>query len=118
MKKAIFAAALAAVTMPAFAQTAVCTGGDAGDASVTGGTNFIKNTFTQKCSANVYLSYEENATVAAVGAASKKGKNSFAGSTAGGAVAKSAECPSSGCVADTATTAAGTAFDAAAGSSS
>jgi len=87
MKKLILATALTVLTAPVFAATPVCTGLDAADATVSDNDMFIQNQFTQKCSANVFLQYAEDSTNAAVGSASKKGKNVFAGSTAGGAVA-------------------------------
>jgi hypothetical protein len=47
---------------------------------------FVINTFTPKCSANVYAAVEQNEIAFAVGSGSKKGKNLFAGSSNGGGV--------------------------------
>lgn len=87
--------AIAAIVLPVSsamaAGTAACTSGTA--TNVTGdATKFIKNTMVIKCSANVNLNYEQGTVGVAVGANSIKGKNSFAGSSLGGAVAVSAPC--------------------------
>ena len=89
-----------------------CSGTAAGTYSVTaaGGTqNFVQVTFTGRCSANVNMSYAQNATVMAVGAASRKGGNVFGGHSNGGGVSPTgAKCPAAGCTiteANTATTA-------------
>jgi hypothetical protein len=47
---------------------------------------FVINSFTPKCSANVFAAFEQTEIAAAVAAGSKKGKNLFAGSTNGGGV--------------------------------
>ncbi|MCB1942777.1 MAG: hypothetical protein KDI53_12185 [Candidatus Accumulibacter sp.] len=87
MKKALLVSLALAFPLAAQAAvTAVCDGGTGGDKSVTKGSNFIINDFTMKCSANVYLKYDENATAVGVAAVSKKGKNIFAGGSAGGQV--------------------------------
>jgi hypothetical protein len=86
-----------------------------GEATATG--EFVRQNFATRCSANVFLSYSQNAINFGVGAGSQKGKTAFAGNTGGGAVARSADCdPNTGCNAGHATTAA-TAALAAAGSS-
>jgi hypothetical protein len=64
---------------------------------------FVVNAFTPKCSANVYLAYEQDATAFAVGAASAKGKNVFSGSTNGGGVTSTAACAAATCAASDAT---------------
>lgn len=97
MKKIALAALLATMSVGAMAAASnVCTGGDATSAQVTAASNFIKNNFTAKCSANVYLSYDEDTTKVGVGAASKKGKNVFSGSSEGGAVTGTA-CSATPC---------------------
>jgi hypothetical protein len=89
--------AVAAVTsLPANAKS-VCAGGPAGNgesfAAGVGTSSFIKQGFTPKCSANVFMDGEEvSATVFAAGAASSKGKHFFGGSTVGGAVGNLGKC--------------------------
>lgn len=53
-----------------------------------GGTasGFVVNSFTPKCSANVYAAVEQTEIALASAAGSKKGKNVFAGSSNGGGV--------------------------------
>ena len=111
MKKIALAALLATMSVGAMAAASnVCTGGtSATSAQVTAGTNFIKNGFTAKCSANVYLSYDEDATKVAVGAASKKGKSVFAGSSEGGSVTGTT-CAAATCAQSDASSAATTAL--------
>lgn len=101
MKKIVISIAALLISAPLFAaNTAVCDGGGAGDKAVSaaGTPLFIQVGFTQKCSANVFLNYDESATVVTVAAANKKGKFPYTGTSAGGAV-----------VAGTAFTGAGTA---------
>ena len=108
MKKSLLAAFGLTVCIPAFSATGnqVCTGApSATDAKVTALTDtnalFIKTDFKMKCSANVFLVYDEFATYVSVGAASKKGKTNFGGTSEGGAVAKipgSTDC-TGGCTA-------------------
>ncbi|MFC5300287.1 hypothetical protein [Azospira restricta] len=100
MKKVILGAVLAtaaAASMDAMAVT-VCSGGSGTSAavSVQGGTYFIKAGFTARCSNNVALAYDEDATYMRVGAVSVKGRNMFAGSSVGGAVTGT-PCATSGC---------------------
>lgn len=65
----------------------VCLGAaSATNAAVASSTSFIKQAFTAKCSANVWLSYEHNDTDLGVCSASRKGNFKFTGTTAGGAV--------------------------------
>lgn len=92
-------AAAVAASSAALAATA-CTGAAGNGNSVTGatdGTKFVRVTFTAKCSANVRSQYTDNTTTFAVAAGSSKGKNTFLGNTAGGAVKVSAACDASGC---------------------
>lgn len=92
-------AAAATATTSALAVDA-CTGTAGNGSAVTGaadGTKFVRTTFTPKCSANVLLQYTDQTTTFAVAAGSKKGKSTFIGNTAGGAVKVSATCASSGC---------------------
>lgn len=116
MKK-IIALVAALTAAPAFA-TAVCTGAtSAASVSVAagaGGGAFIVNAFDMKCSSNVVLDFETTDVIVAVGSASIKGKNVFAGSSAGGAVAPTGTtCPTTGCSATESAAAATAAMDAA-----
>jgi len=113
MKKIILASVLAAGAVASFnanaVSTAICTGvSPAASATANPGTattDFVKNAFTAKCSANVHLVADGAATYMRVGSGSTKGGRSFMGSTAGGSVTSSAVC-ATGCVASDATTAA------------
>ncbi|QLH49217.1 MAG: hypothetical protein HWD57_05040 [Candidatus Accumulibacter cognatus] len=91
--------AVAAVTSLSANAVTVCTGGGAGNgASFAAGTNFVKQDFTPKCSANVFMDGEEtSATVFRAGAASAKGKYYFGGSTVGGAVGNIDKCAGAAC---------------------
>lgn len=94
--------AVAAVTSLNANAVAVCSGVGAGDGAqfvgATNSTNFVKTTFTPKCSANVYMAGEEtSATVFRVGSASLKGKNKFGGSTVGGSVGNMGVCTATPC---------------------
>ena len=93
--------AIAAVTSLSANAVAVCSGGVAGTgASFASGTNFVKQDFTPKCSANVLLAGDEvSATLFAVGSASIKGRTRFAGSTAGGTVGNVGVCGADPCAA-------------------
>ena len=102
---------------------AICSGSATAGAGATLATpttsdaEFVRQGFPTKCSANVHLSYSQTAINFAVGSGSVKGKTAFGGSTAGGAVAKVADCnTSTGCDAAAATAAATTALNAAGGS--
>ncbi len=98
---ALFAlgASMSAVAAPA---NLLCDGKAGGDKKVTA-TNtddapmFIKSDFTMKCSANVFLGYDETATYVSVGAASVKGKNQFGGTSEGGSVKQIGECSGGKC---------------------
>jgi len=98
MKRIIFGAGFlvaAVASLPASAAnqsicTAVTTAGN-GAAVAVG--SFVKVTFTPKCSANVFLTgNDQNANLYTVGAASIKGKSYFDGSSAGGAVRRVGDC--------------------------
>lgn len=103
MKTRILLAGLFLVASSYSNATAVCTGSDtAGAKSVSAGA-FIKEAFNMNCSKNVFLDYSETATVVAVCAASKKGKNSFGGSSDGGSVSAAGACAGDGCVVGDAT---------------
>ena len=92
--------AVAAVTSLSANAVVVCSGVAAGNGTpFTAGTNFVKQEFTPKCSANVFMDgLEVSATVFAAGAASAKGKHYFGGSTVGGAVANIDKCGDPACV--------------------
>lgn len=92
-------------TTPAAGEQCVCDGGVAIKNKVNGGAGtavttplFIKNGFDVQCSANTLVSYNEvSASQFAVGSGSKKGNQSFKGSSSGGGIAVFGTCPSSGC---------------------
>lgn len=93
----VLAGALGSLNASA-ASTDICTG-PAGNATNlptygTAGTNFMVVAIAPKCSANVFLKGEDGAQGAfySVGAASSKGKNTFAGTTNGGAVKAGTAC--------------------------
>ena len=120
MKKIILSsvvAAAAAVSVSAPVQaaantTAICAASTTATSSTAtiALTGFIKTVFTPKCSANVYLTGDDQTSYYGAGAASLKGKNVFQGSTAGGGVRASTTCASAtGCTATEADTAATTA---------
>ena len=119
MKKLSIAVALFAASTLVHS-AAVCTGKAAGTgaeiAGTTDGTKFIMQTFTPRCSTNVYLDYEQSAKAVGVGAASSKGGFSFAGNSEGGAVAGTACGASKRCDGTEAAGAAKKALDAAAAS--
>lgn len=97
MKKIILASVLVvgAITSGSANATAICTGGTSagtGASPGTAATDFVRNAFTPKCSANVYLKADNAVTYFRVGSASGKGARSFMGSTAGGSVASLATC--------------------------
>lgn len=80
----------------------VCTGNTVATngtqiSSSTSATNeFVKQSFTPKCSANVFLSYEQDQINFGVGAGSSKGKTAFKGNTGGGAVSARGACTGTG----------------------
>jgi hypothetical protein len=101
MKKFAFAL-LAAAILPTsvFAATsgAACTTGNPVSGGITGdATKFVAVTFNPKCSANVSVSYDQNATAFWAGSVSSKGKSLFSGSSSGGAVANSGACTAASC---------------------
>jgi hypothetical protein len=106
-------AAGAATGGTAGTEQCVCDGGTAVKSTVNGGKGntatspiFLQTGFDVQCSANTIVSYNEvSATGFAVGSGSKKGNQSFKGSSAGGGVAKHADCAASGCIATDVTTA-------------
>lgn len=90
VKIAIVGGVLALGTIEAYAATA-CTG--TATSSVTGAsTNFVKDTFTPKCSGGVILKYNDGASYLSVKAGSTKGMHTFGGGTDGGGVT---QCESS-----------------------
>lgn len=99
MKKILIAALFGFASMSAFADTGnPCTGGDASNATVADAdSDFAVTAINFRCSQNVFLSYEDSATVMAVGAGSKKGKTAYKGNSSGGAITKNADCVASGC---------------------
>ncbi|WP_153115363.1 hypothetical protein [Rhodocyclus tenuis] len=126
MKKVVYASMLAVGAFLSFGAQAVTIcdaaklGGKSGagvaPASGTAGTNFMVRAITPNCSANVNMDGQDGTSGAwfAVGAASVKGANTFAGHTNGGAVSPSAKCAvPGGCTLGEATTAMGVANTAA-----
>lgn len=81
------------------APTGACSGGTgtAVTAASAGNDLFVKVGFTPKCSANTYVSYDQNATSFGVGAVSLKGGVVFQGSSNGGGVGVKANCNASPC---------------------
>lgn len=121
MKKYFVAGLMALIaTGSVYAQAAattdlgdVCTGASAGanGTAFTAGNFFVKASFTPKCSANVYLSYKQDATTFAVGSGSAKGKTKFKGNSNGGGVVRDADCAATtGCVQNDATASAAQAY--------
>ena len=106
MKKAILGAvfAVAAISaMEAQAQGAlhpVCAGAAVASSNTVGveaptvgaANSFIVSVFTARCSANVFLSGEDNITWYGVGSTSGKGRSGFRGSSMGGAVEVHSRC--------------------------
>lgn len=84
--KFVLAAGVFAASTGAFAADNVCSASSAGSASVTATSNFIVNSFTAKCSANVHMDYVETTSAVGVCAGSKKGNKKYGGSSEGGAV--------------------------------
>lgn len=99
MKKILIAALFGFASMSAFAGSGdPCTGGNAANATVADAdSDFAVTAINFRCSQNVYLSFEDSATVMAVGAGSAKGKTAYKGNSAGGAITKHEDCASSGC---------------------
>lgn len=112
MKKLILASVVAAgtlVTVNAEAATAICaaptSAGNAANNPGTTSSDFVRNAFTPKCSANVHMTADSAQTYFRVGSGSAKGGRSFRGSSAGGSVASESAC-ATGCVATDASAAA------------
>jgi len=109
---------------PVTGEQCVCDGGNAFKNTINGGAGiavgtplFVKTGFNVQCSAHTIVSYNEvSSNGFAVASGSKKGNQTFIGSTTGGGISVSASCASSGCVATDVTTANGLATTAAAGS--
>jgi hypothetical protein len=119
VKKLIIALSLCVAASASFADTfttvgPVCTTG--GGTLIEGAAaNFVKTSFTPKCSANTSVGFVQNSNAAGVGAISTKGNQIFAGHTNGGAVVKVNDCTT--CAQANATGAATTALGQAGGSS-
>ena len=111
MKKHILASLIGLASGVAMAASGTpCTGGAGQAATVpagAAGTNFNLQAINFRCSNNVFLSWQDSATVMAVGTGSAKGKTAYKGNSSGGAVTRSADCDASGCTQANATTAAG-----------
>ena len=112
MKKVILASVLAVSAVSAHsAATQVFCSGTAGNAtaaalSTVTTENFVKSTFTAKCSANTHVTGEDGGSYYRVGSGSIKGKTSYAGTSAGGAVVAAGPCgAATGCAVSDATTA-------------
>ena len=112
MKKVILASVLAisAVSAHSAASQTFCSGTPGNGSAVTLGTatdqNYVKSTFTPKCSANTHVSGEDGGSYYRVGAGSAKGKTRYAGTSAGGAVVAAGACAAAtGCAVSDATTA-------------
>ncbi len=84
----VFAAGAAVCAAPATAGSG--TQIDSSFGNTGGGTAFVVNSFTPKCSAKVHLAFEQNTTAAAVASGSSAGSKLFTGSTNGGSVAPTA----------------------------
>ncbi len=92
--------AAGSATTPATGEICICDGGLSRKNTVNGGSGtvittpvFVKNGFDVQCSNNTLVSYNEvGSTSFAVASGSKKGNQTFIGSSNGGAVAVSAKC--------------------------
>lgn len=105
MKKLIVAALCMGSSVAFATGTAVCaapTSSTSGSA-ITASANFVKVTFTPKCSTNVHLAYEQNNIAFAAAGGSSKGKTFFGGHSGGGGVVKAGDCAATGCTAANAT---------------
>lgn len=113
MKKVILASvlAVAATSVYSAASQTYCSGGTAvsgntAAVSTTSGQDFIKSSFTPKCSANTFVSGQDGGSYYRVGSGSAKGKTRFAGTSVGGAVVAAGACASAtACVASDASNA-------------
>ena len=109
MKKVILASVVAVAAINAnAASVSYCAGGTAMSFSVAAGTGteFVRSQFTGRCSANVHLVGDDNASYYRVGSASGKGKQSFGGSTIGGGITGTNCASTTGCAASDASNAA------------
>jgi hypothetical protein len=84
-----------------FAANTVACSGTGGNGTVISGNaaNFVRIDILPKCSANVFLNWDQTANGFAVAAASSKGKQMFTGNTGGGAVGSAGVCAASTCTA-------------------
>lgn len=103
IKHIITAASLSLIASVAFAAPNLCTGStSAGSGSawtVPTPAKFVVTTFTPKCSASVFVEGAEDTTRFWGSSGSAKGKTTFIGNTAGGAVTSSTACDATGCTA-------------------
>lgn len=101
MKKTIIATLFTLAASSSFAAVTgvpICTGATtAGKGASVPVNTFVVEAFTPNCSANVVLDIGEDGNSFAVCAGSTKGKTWFSGGSNGGAVSRSADCPSTGC---------------------
>lgn len=111
MKKVILASVLAvsAVSAHSAATQVFCNGsGTASAVTLNNGTdnNYVKSTFTPKCSSTTHVTGEDGGSYYRVGSGSTKGKTRYAGTSAGGAVVAAGACSAAtGCAVSDATTA-------------
>lgn len=103
MKKILMIAGLCLASSATFAAgTAACAGGTG--TAITGATDqFVRITFTPKCSASTHVAYEQNAVAFAAAGGSAKGKQIFGGTSGGGGVVAVKACAATGCIAGDAT---------------
>lgn len=102
MKKLLLIAALATFPMMSMAAAPdACDGTGTGTAidSATDGSLFVRVAFTPVCSANSIVQYGQDATTLWGASGSKKGKNTFIGTTNGGSVKANGTgaCADNGC---------------------
>jgi len=99
MKKILLASVIGLLSTGAMA-TALCDGTSGGPKTVDAASgSFNVTAIKSTCSQNVFLDYSGNSTSMGVGTGSKKGKTAYKGNTAGGAVTRHADCPTTGCTA-------------------
>lgn len=91
MKKLICLCALSFLSAQAMAVGAACAG-TAGQVTITGGTAFIKTTFSTTCSNNVKVDWDENDLAAWGASGSNKGACYQIGHTDAGVRAKTPTC--------------------------
>lgn len=98
MKKILVIAGLCLTSSVTFAAgTAACNGAGAGTQITGDAANFVRVTFTPKCSSSTHVAYEQNAVAFAAAGGSAKGKSVFGGTSGGGGVIPVAACPATGC---------------------